>query len=233
MNSKLARLFFAGTLAFCASQHAMAAFVIDGTRVIFDGDKKNTSFQVTNQSDRNYGGQVWISNTSQPEGRVYMVPSPSFFKVTSKGTQVVRIMHVNNTLPADRESLFKLNVQEIPPMPEKNADGSAMLALAMNTQLKLFWRPKGLSAGRQNAEDKITIERHDGKVWLKNPTPYYFAIIAIKSDGKKKTLSDPRAEELTAFKPFSEVDTGLTELGGKVSVDSIDDWGGIKNYALK
>ncbi len=40
----------------------------------------------------------------------------------------------------DRESLFWLNIQEIPPI--SSADDSNVLAVALNTQVKLIYRPK-------------------------------------------------------------------------------------------
>ncbi|MCX8980852.1 fimbrial chaperone [Citrobacter portucalensis] len=210
----------------------MAAFVLDGTRVIYNAGQKNASVQVTNASDRTYGGQVWLTNADQPKETVYLVPSPSFFKVSAKGVQTVRILNVNNSLPADRESLFKLNVQEIPPKPDNTADGSAVLSFAMNTQIKLFWRPQSLREGRPEAEKKLTITQHDGQVWLKNPTPYYFAVTGIKRDGKKLTLQERYMSGLTTLPPFSEAATGLAAIDGKVSVDAIDDFGGVKNYAI-
>ncbi|WP_435868345.1 fimbria/pilus periplasmic chaperone, partial [Escherichia coli] len=52
----------------------MAAFVLNGTRFIYEEGKKNVSFEVTNQADETFGGQVWINNTTQNNGMVYMVP---------------------------------------------------------------------------------------------------------------------------------------------------------------
>lgn len=50
-------------------------------------------------------------------------------------------MNTVSNLPKDRESLFWLNVQEVPPKPEvKDGEGS-VLAMAMNTRVKLIYRP--------------------------------------------------------------------------------------------
>ncbi|MCZ5740532.1 fimbria/pilus periplasmic chaperone, partial [Escherichia coli] len=43
-------------------------------------------------------------------------------------------------LPADRESMFYFNVREIPPKSNK----SNTLQIALQTRIKLFWRPKAL-----------------------------------------------------------------------------------------
>ncbi len=45
-----------------------------------------------------------------------------------------------HTLPSDRESLFYYNVREIPPKTGK----ANTLQIALQTRIKLFWRPKAL-----------------------------------------------------------------------------------------
>lgn len=69
------------SLFFC--RQSMGAFVLNGTRFIYEEGKKNISFEVTNNTEKTYGGQVWIDNTNQSDG-VYMVPQPPFFKVSPK-----------------------------------------------------------------------------------------------------------------------------------------------------
>lgn len=212
-----------------ASQ-VMAAFTLSGTRFIYEEGKKNISFEVKNNMPETYGGQVWINNTTQNKTGVYMVPSPPFFKISGKGKQIVRIMNVNPALPQDRESLFWLNVQELPPKP-KTEDGN-MLAIAMNTQVKLIYRPKAIIDGRKNAEKRLSLITRDGKIWIDNPTPYYFAIIKVMSHGKEVKLPSSAAQALTEFAPKSAVNTGISGLSA-ISVEAINDWGGVEKYEIQ
>lgn len=138
-----------------SSTSAMAAFVLNGTRFIYEEGKKNISMEVTNNAKDTYGGQIWIDNLSQNKSDVFMIPSPPVFKVDAGKKQIIRLMNVNQALPADRESLFRINAQELPPKP-KQTEGS-VLALAMNTQVKLIYRPKALMEGRKDAEKKLTM----------------------------------------------------------------------------
>lgn len=209
---------------------AMAAFTLNGTRFIYDEGKKNISFEVSSSAQETYGGQVWIDNVSQNKADVFMVPSPPFFRVGPKGRQIVRLMNVNPALPSDRESLFRLNVQEIPPKP-KETDGS-VIAIAMNTQVKLIYRPKALVEGRKDAEKQLTLVNRDGSVWIKNPTPYYFAVTKVKSQGKEVVLSGVAQRALAQLAPYSEASTGHSGLSG-VSVDALNDWGGAVSYDVK
>ncbi|MFP2414705.1 fimbrial chaperone [Citrobacter braakii] len=207
----------------------MAAFVLNGTRFIYEEGKKNISLEVTNNAKDTYGGQIWIDNISQNKSDVFMVPSPPVFKVDAGKKQIIRLMNVNPALPADRESMFRINAQELPPKPAQT-EGS-VLAIAMNTQVKLIYRPKALNEGRKDAEKKLTT-LNKGTTWLKNPTPYYFAVTGLKVNGKTVTIPKEKQAGLAMLAPFSEADTGLNA-SGKLTVQAINDWGGVQDYAIE
>ncbi|EES0777512.1 fimbrial chaperone [Escherichia coli] len=218
-------------LALTMSSSVMAAFTLNGTRYIYEEGKKNISFEVTNKSDSPYGGQVWIENISQPKDQVFITPMPAFFKVNDKEKQLVRLMSVSDALPKDRESLFRLNVQELPPKP-KESEGNA-IALAMNTRVKVFYRPKALSAGREKAEEQVEVVRRGGSTYLKNPTPYYFALTKIYVNKKLINL-DVEVDRLVGeFAPFSEIMVNDIPSSGEITFDAVDDWGGVRNYTVK
>ncbi len=65
-------------------------------------------------------------------------PSPTFFKVAEQHKQILRILKINDALPKDKESLFWINIQEIPKAPK---DGTNTLSIALHTQVKMFYRP--------------------------------------------------------------------------------------------
>lgn len=230
MNKILKQALVASTLMLAAGQ-SLAAFSLNGTRFIYEEGKKNMSFEVSNGAKETYGGQVWIDNTTQPKDGVYLVPAPPFFKVKAGGKQIVRLMNVNPDLPKDRESLFWLNVQEVPPVPE-NTEGS-VLAIAMNTQVKVFYRPKTLIDGRKEAEKQINVATENGKTVLKNPTPYYFAVVKVSHNGSEVKLPKATQDALAQLAPKSEVVLGNVSLGGKVAVTAVNDWGGEQDYAIK
>lgn len=59
--------------------------------------------------------------------------------------QTLRIVYTGQGLPGDRESLFHLNVLQIPPRNSSHADRNQMLLMLRN-RLKLFYRPAGIQA---------------------------------------------------------------------------------------
>lgn len=205
--------------------HVNAAFTLSGTRFIYDEGKKNISVEISNANKETYGGQIWIDNTTQPSTDVFFTPAPSFFKVAGGEKQIIRLLNINPALPQDRESLFWLNVQEIPPAPK---DGDNVLAIALNTQVKLFYRPKSLKDGRDKAEQKIQVIGSK----LKNPTPYYFAVTAVTVNGQKIKLSSELDKNLSQMGPFTEVNTGQP-LVGKVVIEAIDDYGARREYNIE
>ncbi len=192
--------------------------------------KKNITFEVTNNAGQMYGGQVWVDNTSEGNG-IYMVPQPPFFKVGAKQKQIIRIMKTDSSLPTDRESLFWLNVQEVPPKPDVKESHGSVLAIAMNSRVKLIYRPSVLKNGRENAEKKLTMEQRGDKTWIKNPTPYYMAIVGVQTNGRELKLSDKVTKELTLLAPFSSVSLGVS-VRGNLNIAAINDWGGVQNYEI-
>ncbi|PSU95243.1 fimbrial chaperone protein [Photobacterium leiognathi subsp. mandapamensis] len=227
------KIMMALLLALCTfSQSASAAFVLNGTRYIYDEGRKNISIEITNQSKETYGGQVWIQNISQPKDDVAFVPMPSFFKVDGKQTQVVRIMKITDKLPQNKESIFWLNVQEIPPI---NKDENNVMVVAVNTQVKLIYRPTSIIKGRDNAESKLRLKKVGNSYELNNPTPYYFAVTNIKVNGKAVKLSQSLSNELGMIKPQSSIllkGVTLTS-SSKVTVEAVNDYGAMDEYELE
>ncbi|HAZ3609929.1 TPA: fimbrial chaperone [Escherichia coli] len=226
--NKVAKTAIAFVLSFAFCSQTMAAFVLNGTRFIYDENKKNITFEVTNNASQMYGGQVWVDNTSEGNG-IYMVPQPPFFKVGAKQKQIIRIMKTDSSLPVERESLFWLNVQEVPPKPSIK-EGS-VLAIAMNSRVKLIYRPSSIKDGRENAEKKLTMVQKGDITWIKNPTPYYMAIVGVQTNGKELKLNDQVTKELTLLAPFSSVSLGIS-VRGNLKIAAINDWGGVQNYEI-
>lgn len=152
-----------------ASQSALASLAADQTRYIFRGDKDALTITVTNNDkERTFGGQAWVDNLVEKDTRPTFVVTPSFFKVKPQGQQTLRIIMASDHLPKDKESVYWLNLQDIPPA----LKGSG-IAIALRTKLKLFYRPEALLKDRKGAEEGISLQvRPDGRTMLVNTTPY-------------------------------------------------------------
>ncbi|MCG3862985.1 MULTISPECIES: fimbrial chaperone [unclassified Photobacterium] len=219
-------IFFIGL--YTAACHA--SFVLNGTRFIYSGDQKNISFQITNHSKGTYGGQVWIENSDIKDHNIYFIPAPSFFSLLPSQVQIDRIIKVNNNLPKNKESLFYLNVQEIPKLPKNNGNE---LQIAMDIRVKLIYRPISISSGRNNAEQQVEIKYKNGRFLIENPTPYYFAITQLIINNQTIHLSKITTENLCVFKPYSTVllPNSISHIHS-VSFKAINDYGENVSYKI-
>ncbi|MEH4297684.1 fimbria/pilus periplasmic chaperone [Enterobacter ludwigii] len=215
------------TLALLMGSHtALATLSTDQTRYIFPGNKDSLSITVTNNDkERTFGGQAWVDNIIEKDTRPTFVVTPSFFKVKAQGKQTLRVIVASDHLPQDKESVYWLNLQDIPPALE----GSG-IAIALRTKLKLFYRPQSLIEGRKGAEQGITQQvRPDGNSVLINTTPYIYAIGSLfDKNGKKIEVNSDTAKKLLMFMPGDEV-----PVSSKVDkVESLNDYGELEAWTI-
>ena len=223
---KIKTILFAALFPLMMANQASAALALDATRYIYSGNTAFVSAMVNNESDNTYGGQVWVDNIVETDTRPTFVATPSFFKIKGKGRQVFRIMKMSDHMPKDKESIYWVNLQEIPPAQE----GSG-LTMAIRMQVKLIYRPEAIVKDRPGAEANMTIKHLPGKQLLVNSTPYIFAIgEVLDSNDNAIMFSKADTEKLTMFMPGDSVNvTGKTVK----AVSALSDYGSLDTYVLK
>ncbi|WP_318451228.1 fimbria/pilus periplasmic chaperone [Photobacterium leiognathi] len=223
---KIKKMLLAVFLPLMVSNSANAALALDATRYIYNGNTSFLSAIANNESDEMYGGQVWIDNITENDTRPTFVTTPSFFKINGKGRQVFRIMKMSDHMPKDKESIYWLNLQEIPPANKGNG-----LSMAIRTRVKLIYRPEAIVEGRSGAEQYMTIQHLPGQQWLVNSTPYIFAISDVfDNENKPLIFNDMEKVNLTMFMPGDKVNiTGQIVM----SVNALNDYGSLEKYVLK
>lgn len=217
-------------LALFLPASAHAALTISATRIIQTSDKQSTSVIVTNPSQRTYAAQAWVNTEADDTTTaVALIASPPLFRLDPGNEQAVQINRLPNELPQDRESLFFLNVQEIPQaVPEQqNA-----LTIALRTRIKLFYRPAQLKDSPQERLKDLawSIRMIQGKPHLvvKNPSPYHytFGTLVINNGAGAEKLE---AREMSS--PMSEQAYPLRQTtlksGLQVTYTTINDYGGV------
>ena len=139
---------------FVVGQPASAGVVLNGTRFIYPAKSKEITVRLTNEGAQSVLVQAWVD-----DGDAKQLPentqapfdlTPPVFRMDSKKSQVLRVRFSGADLPADRESLYWLNVLEVPPKPAVKDDDNYM-QLAFRYRLKLIYRPKGLSGSADAA----------------------------------------------------------------------------------
>src|SRR5262249_35144301 len=126
------------------------------------------------------------------------------FRLDPTKVQSLRLVYTHDPLPADRESLFWLNVLDIPPRLASTADAPNQLQMAFKHRMKVFLRPTTLPGSAADAPGKLTwkLTTRDGKVVAieaSNPTPYHVSLTQLvltagaRSVTSKADMVDPFA----------------------------------------
>ncbi|MGH8410067.1 MAG: fimbria/pilus periplasmic chaperone, partial [Pseudomonas sp.] len=97
------------------STASQAGVMLGGTRIVFDGNKRDASITVSNTTAQPYMVQTWVNTEADDMTTATpFVSTPPLFRLDPRKEQMVRIQKVAGNLPSDRESVFYFNAQEIP-----------------------------------------------------------------------------------------------------------------------
>lgn len=211
MNSVFRGLFVA-LLVVAPAGHA--SVVVHGTRVVYPGEKNDVMVRLENKGERPSLVQVWVDDGDKRATAIStdapFTLTPPVFRMEPHRQQVVRIRHSGGDLPADRESLFWLNVLEMPPRSADHAERSQML-MSFRTRIRVFYRPDGLPYAVTDAPRKVQWAlQHTAAGYVlaaTNPSPYFLSLTKVElvSDGQRFQKA-----------PGQQVNDGLLLPGGAV-----------------
>jgi len=164
---------------------AHASVVVAGTRVVFPAAGGEVTVRLSNEGSQPALVEAWIDDgdpASTPDtARVPFLITPPLARMNAGKGQSLRIVYTGQPLPGDRESLFWLNVLEIPPKPEaKPGEERNTLQFAVRSRLKLFFRPASLAGNPLTAGEQlgwsVVADGTGYALVARNPTPYYITI---------------------------------------------------------
>ncbi|MDE1167961.1 MAG: fimbria/pilus periplasmic chaperone [Pseudomonas sp.] len=160
---------------------AQASVIISATRVIYPAQEREVTVQLSNQGRTPALVQAWLdTGDASAEPHATQVPfsiSPAMFRLDPDKGQALRLIHSREPLPNDRESLFWLNVLEIPPRLGAEEAGGNHLQMAIRQRIKVMFRPAGLPGSAVQALQGVqwTLLR-EGRGWqlqADNRSPFY------------------------------------------------------------
>ncbi|MFK3660193.1 type 1 fimbria chaperone FimC [Scandinavium sp. NPDC088450] len=199
---------------------AAGGIALGATRVIYPENAKQTSLALSNSNKQErYLINAWIENATGQKEKTFVI-TPPLFVSEPNSENTLRIIYAGPALPADRETLFYLNVKAIPSMDKKNADGSNVLQLAILSRIKLFVRPQNLEIQPAPALEKLVFTRSGGTLSISNPTPYFITLVNLQMAGKKV--------DNVMIAPKSSASVSLPAAApGVLSWQSVNDYGAI------
>ncbi|MEK0042828.1 fimbria/pilus periplasmic chaperone [Escherichia albertii] len=167
---------------------AHAGIVIYGTRIIYPAENKEVMVQLMNQGNRSSLVQAWIDDgdTSLPPERI-QVPfmlTPPVAKVGANSGQQIKIRIMPNRLPTNKESIFYLNILDIPPNSPED-EGKNALKFAMQNRIKLFYRPVGVASVNKETFKKLRVNNSSNGLVIKNDSANWVTISDVKANSVK------------------------------------------------
>ncbi|EPI8972280.1 fimbria/pilus periplasmic chaperone [Escherichia albertii] len=167
---------------------AHAGIVIYGTRIIYPAENKEVMVQLMNQGNRSSLVQAWIDDgdTSLPPEKI-QVPfmlTPPVAKVGANSGQQIKIRIMPNRLPTNKESIFYLNILNIPPNSPED-EGKNALKFAMQNRIKLFYRPVGVASVNKETFKKLRVNNSSNGLIIKNGSANWVTISDVKANSVK------------------------------------------------
>lgn len=229
LNRKNALSVLAITLTgLMTAQQASAAIALDRTRVILNGGEKSVSLNISNENKNlPYLAQGWIEDSkgNKITSPLTVLPPVQRVEAGAKSQVKVQTTPALSSLPQDRESLFYFNLREIPPRSNK----PNTLQIALQTRIKLFYRPSGIALDKTQAAqggwvEKVTLTRKRDRYVLNNPTPYYLTIVEGRPSAKGNPVSFQPV--MVAPKTESAIEAAASALGNTPVLTYVNDYGG-------
>ncbi|WP_247601765.1 fimbrial biogenesis chaperone, partial [Providencia rettgeri] len=163
------------------SSATLSNVIITGTRIIYPADADSIAVQLTNNSKTSSLVQSWIDNgdeNSTPENsEAPFYLSPPIVKIEGLQGQQLKIKKIPGKLPENVESVFFLNVLDIPKTPE-SAKGKNAIQLATRSRIKIFYRPIGLTESPDEVINNASYQIKNNKILVKNNSQYHLTIAA-------------------------------------------------------
>ncbi|WP_430391744.1 fimbrial biogenesis chaperone [Dyella sp. 20L07] len=220
---------------------AQASVVIEGTRVIFPAQEREVTIKVVNNGLTPALVQTWLDkgdvNASPDTIDVPFVLTPAMFRLDPAKGQTLRMIYSNEPLAQDKETLFWLNVLEVPPKAQSDGGDSNKLQLAFRSRIKVLFRPQGLPGAAGEAPSKVTWEvvrdANGSGYALKasNPTAYYVNLgqVTLKDGGTDYNAgANYVAPRETRLFPVADL-SSQPGIGAQVEYIGINDYGaGVK-----
>lgn len=188
MLLRLSTVFFTFSL-FMMSTLAQAGIVVGGTRVIYYSNKPDATISVINKETTvPYLIQGWVdpfdkTDTSKPPFTVI----PPVSRLEAQQEKVLRIIKTQGELPKDRESVFWLNIKNIPPASDREKTNT--LEIAVKTRIKFFWRPAEIKDTPESVVLKLKWQIQNQKLVVTNPSAIHINVMDVAVDGKDVPLN--------------------------------------------
>lgn len=186
-------------LMFSFSSSVAAGILAQSTRVIYYQHEHEKSLILANTNAYPILNQVWVddgSNQIEYADAAFVV-LPAVFKMAPQEVKALRILYNGLSLAPDRESVYWLNLYEIPAL-KTDPLASNQLHMAMNTQLKIFYRPTALKPMSitaiannlkfQDIKTSVQDQVSTAAIRVSNPSPYHVTLLSLSLSNSSQAI---------------------------------------------
>lgn len=188
-----------------------AGVMPERTRLVLSQGSADISLRLANTNAYPVLVQSWVDrgegNLAPDTVLSSMFVMPAVLRLQPHDISQIRVLYTGDSLPADRESVFWLNLYEIPLLRPDQPQEAARLLLGLNTQIKVFYRPPGLSQpdSRWHTALHFHLEMQ-ARQWVlvcRNDSPYFVSFATLQlSDGARQFAPDLMPDMMVA--PFGQ-----------------------------
>ena len=169
------------TVVACMGAAQASVIISSGTRVVYQAEEREATVKLKNDNTVPAAVQVWLDvgdERAKPDQvQVPFTLTPPLFRLEPGKSQAIRMAYTGEKLPANKESLFWLNVLEVPPTADNGGHDMNAFQLALRTRIKVFYRPENLKGNAKDAAAEVSWKISTGSdkalLLATNPTPYY------------------------------------------------------------
>ena len=197
-------------IAITSSSSCYASVVLNSTRVIYNEGEPQVSLQLLNKSKGPHLVQSWITNQEYSSNVNEKTPFsiyPPISIIPRNGGQLLSIKRNDNFKinSSKVESVYYIHVLDLPDSNyksnnETNADLTGHLDYAIESTIKLFYRPKSIIKNiiNKSSYTDVKFKFKDGSISLFNNRPYYLTVTGVFNNKQ-------RIKNITPFMipPFS------------------------------
>ncbi|WP_199015254.1 fimbria/pilus periplasmic chaperone [Shimwellia pseudoproteus] len=221
----------AGVLLLPASWGAVSP---ETTRAIFNAGEQRIALSLANSAERPALVQLWLDNgdplsTPQSSAVPVAVLPPVFRMLPGEIRSVQMVRGASQALPRDRESLFWLNIYQVPPMNSREQAAQHKLVVPLRVRMKLFVRPEGIAPPEDAGWQSLRFSSQkaasgESRLAVTNPTPWYITLDRISCG------SLPGGDMMVA--PKSTLTTAIPVSGCRdIRYRVIDDQGNKRSFS--
>lgn len=161
---------------------------VNVTRIVIKADSMPSgNIVVSNNSRLNYlvKNRVLDFFTREPIDTAIATPPVMLMPVGRQSRVTVSVLSPDR-LPTDRESLFLLESTAIPGTSKNGERQGNSIRLDFASVLKVYYRPRGISANMDDAIHDITWKREGKELVVTNPSPLHVTFAVIRVNDKNE-----------------------------------------------